>query len=653
MSVVPVPAVRGPAGPGHAHAADCPPDVWCAHEEPLSEAQVQRRLLLALSGGALLAAGWVLGGVGNDFSGGMLEALACLLLAGPILLDAWGGLKHGHVGFPSLVALAFLACLAGGELTTAGLVAFFMITASQLEHRTALGARQAIEALIRATPATSRRITESGAIEEVPVGALGMGDVILVRPGDGLSVDGVVVEGESSVDESSITGESYPVDKRPGSPLYAGTTNLTGAVRARVERIGDDTTVGRVKKLILAAARSKLPLMGVMEENAGWYTPCVLMLAAAVYYFQYGVAGALEKSVAVLIMACPCSLILAAPSVMVAAITAAARAGILVKNAVELEFFHRVEHIFFDKTGTLTTGEMELAAIVPVPGLEASDALQLAGTVARVSSHPAARGVARALERARLAPLEAVSVEEVHGRGLKGSVGGRTVLLGRPEWVAELCGVPIPAASESTSEGSRLLLGVPGEGLRAELLLEDRLRLDAAESIRDLRAGGVRTFSLITGDAWEPARRVSSAVGCDEVVAKCLPEDKLRLLDAAKAQGQLTAVVGDGINDAPVLAAGHVGIAMGALGSQVAIESASIALMSSSLGRLPFLHKLSKAVRNLIGANLAIGLSVIAAGLLLILAGLLTPVAAALLHNVSALIILFNSARLVKMRPAG
>lgn len=622
----------------------------CPVHEPLTEKQVKGRLNFALISGVLLLAGVISKNFfGQIISGASLEILACVLLGGPILKDSWSGLKRGHIGFPSLVALAFLACLSQGEYLTAGLVAFFMIMADQLENRTAIGAGKSIEALIRSTPEVIHFRNQNGDTIEKSLSSLKIGDEIFVLPGEMVPVDGTIIEGESSVDESSMTGESLPVDKSISTPVYAGTTNLTGRLHVKVEKLGDDTTLGKVKKLILSAADSKSPLMSVMEKNAGWYTPLVLMFALLTYYFQKGHPDAMNLAISILIMACPCSLVLATPSVMIASITAAARAGILVKNVVELEHFHKVDHIFFDKTGTLTTGQMEVAKMTPLAEMEASEILRLAGSMAQHSNHPASRGVHEAMKKARLKALEFSSVEEFHGKGLSGIHENDTFYLGRIEWVVEQ--INQPAQKSSARSGSHLLFASKQKGLLGEFILEDHLREDSVTSLKGLRKLGIGKLSLLTGDAWEPARKVASAVGFDQVFAKCLPGDKLKILTESKEKGDRTAVIGDGINDAPVLAAGNVGIAMGALGSQVAIESASITLMTNHLDRLPFLYRLSKSAKQLIWINIIIGLSVILIGLLFIFFFLSNPVAAAILHNLSAFIILFNSARVVKLKP--
>ena len=620
----------------------------CPDHEQLSEKQINIRLNIALYSGVLLLTGFIAGQTGNIIAAAIFEFIAGALLIGPIFKDSWKSLKNGRVTFPCLVALAFLACIAKGDFLTAGLVAFFMTLADQLENRTAIGANKAIEELIQATPNIVHKEL-NGEFSDVPVEQVHINDVIQIRPGENAAFDGILIDGESTFDESSITGESLPVDKTVNSNVFAGTSNLTGLIKIKVLQIGEDTTVGKVKSLILSAASSKSNTMSTIEESAAWYTPAIIMFAAMVYFYNRGSENSLEIAISILIMACPCSLVLATPSVMIASITSAAKAGILIKNAVELEFFHRIKHIFFDKTGTLTVGAMELAHFDIHNSFDKVKVLKIAGSLCRLSNHPVARGVYSSLEKANITPLKISSLEEIHGKGLKGKIENTEYFIGRPEWVCEMTNKELSEVKNNNSV--RMIIGNREEGIIASFFLEDQLRDDANNCIENLRKNGVDSITLLTGDNWEPARKVGRELKLDSIVAKCLPNDKLKQLSNTKEKGNRTAVVGDGINDAPVLAAGDVGIAMGALGSQVAIESASIALMGNSLNRLPFLQTLSKRSQVTIWINIFLSIFVLVSGLLLSVLGYVSPVMAAIIHNFSALLILLNSARLVKLKP--
>lgn len=607
----------------------------------MNEKQVRRRLWIALLGGGGIVAGVLLEKVLEREAGHLIQGLACLIMAWPIFSDAWSGLRRGQLAFPSLVALAFAACLSQGDLLSAGLVAFFMIMADQLEHRSAFGARVAIESLLRRTPDKVRRL-DGQQSTEIPLEQVKTDDLLEILPGDIPPVDGVITEGESTVDESSITGESFPVDKASSDELYAGTSNLTGRLVLKVTRVGEDTTLGRVHQLILKASNSKLPVSTFIESNAQWYTRAVVMLAALTWFLFKGDDG-LTRAIAILIMACPCSLVLATPSAMIAALTSAARAGVLIKQPRELELFHRIDEIFFDKTGTLTKGELHLTQTELLSSQASEEeVISKALSLANSSHHPHSRGIVRAADRMKVSSALADNSEEVHGRGLIGTLEGKRLWLGREEWVCTEADIKVASGK------NRLVLAQEGEGLLAAFHFEDTIREEAESCCRELKELGLSQQTLITGDRDEVAQDVAGRLGITDVRSRLLPQDKLTALQESRKKGRLTAVVGDGINDAPVLAAGDVGVAMGALGSPVAIESASVALMGSDLSRLPFLHRLSKRTQFVVAINVGASVGVLLAGLLLSGMGLVSPVLAAILHNISAAFILLHSAQIVK-----
>lgn len=626
----------------HAHAPEAE-EHCCPIHEPLTEQQVQNRLMTALYGGAVLIAGWAATLFeGSAESGRWIMIIASLILGWPLLCDAYRNLQRSEIGFPTLVGLAFVACLSQGDIASAGLVAFFMVMADQLENRSALGAKVAVEALIRRTPDVVHLVGG----EDVPLSQVKVGDLIEVRPGEVLSVDGRVSTGQSNLDESSITGESLPVEKEKGDEVFAGTSNLTGRLEVEITRLGEDTTVGKVKALILAAGRSRSPVSNFIEENVGWYTRAVVMLAAIAWFFYRDEADGLTRAVSILIMACPCALVLAVPSTMIAAITAAARSGILVKQARQFEAVPRISEFFFDKTGTLTLGEVSLKTTdLLKEGIESTDAISEALSLASGSNHPHARGIQKAAQELELDVEALTDIEEIHGRGLKGSLDGETLWLGREEWVRQELGEETPSPDQT-----RLLLASSKRGPLAAFHFEDRIRPEAAEALKRLRDLGLYRQTMITGDRVEVAQEVAGDLGIETVHARCLPGDKLDHLESSRKEGRLTAAVGDGINDAPVLASADVSIAMGALGSQVAIESSNIALMGSDLSRLPFLVELSRRAHTVVRTNIGLAVAMLFIGLLLSSMGIVSPIAAAVLHNVGALFILFHSAQLVKFK---
>ncbi|MEP0844193.1 MAG: cation-translocating P-type ATPase, partial [Phycisphaerae bacterium] len=353
---------------------------------------------------------------------------AAILLGAPLVVHALKHLFHGHMHMDELVALAVVAAIATRQYQEAGVIAFFMIISTLIETRTALGARASIESLIRLTPTRARRVKPDGTEEEVEARLVAPGDVIRVRPGDNIAADGVVVSGESTVNQANITGESLPVDKNPGDEVFNGTVNLTGSLDIRVTKAGAETTLGRVRKLILDAERTRIPLMRLIDRYSAWYTPTILMLAGLVLFFKQNDNG-MERAITMLVVACPCALVLATPTAMVAALSCAARLGILVKNVVTLEGARNLTAIMFDKTGTLTTGELSVTQMRPAPGVEGSDLLMAAASADQLSRHPNAQALVAVAHRAKLKLARPDQFVEVPGKGVEATVNGRKILV--------------------------------------------------------------------------------------------------------------------------------------------------------------------------------------------------------------------------------
>ena len=580
----------------------------------------------------------------NDLAD-LLAAVGAILLGAPLVIHAIRSLARGHLHMDELAALAVVAAFATAEYQAAGIVAFFMLLSELIETRTALGARASIESLVRLAPRRARRLAD-GQEQEVDAAQLRPGDLVRVLPGDDVPADGEVLSGQTTINQANITGESLPVDKGAGDEVFGGTTNITGAIEIRVSRAGPDTTLGRVQQLILQAEQTRIPLMRLMDQYAGWYTPLVLMLAGIVLFFTREP----NRAIGMLVIACPCAIILATPTAIVAALSAAARLGVLIKDVANLEWARKLTAIVLDKTGTLTTGELAVTRLMPAEGVEGKSLLLDAASIERLSRHPIARAVVAVAEQAGLDLPQAGEFAETPGRGVKGLVNGMSVMVGRRTWLAEQ-GVDFSAIEGeqfAEPEGLSILHVARGGRCIGWIGLEDRTRPEAKHAMSELEKLGIRHLVMVTGDRRSVARRVGREMGCTEVVAEVLPAQKLALVDDLKAKGHRVAVVGDGVNDAPALAAGDLGIAMGAAGSDVAINSASIALMNNDLSRLPFLVRLSRATTGVIWQNLAFGLLYIVAGLAATGMGWITLEAAAVLHTLSSAIVVFNSARLVR-----
>lgn len=578
--------------------------------------------------------------------GQILAMLAAILLGAPVVIHSIKSVIKNQMHMDELVALAIIAAFATGNYVAASIVAFFLLLSELVETRTALGARAAIETLIKLTPTKACLVERSGEEKEIDVGRLNRGDIIRVRPGDNIAADGEVVTGLSSVNEATITGESLPVDKMPGTRVFAGTSNLTGALDIRVTRVGEDTTLGKVQALILQAEQTKIPIMRIIDRYVKWYIPTILMISAIIWFFTRDI----NRAIGAIVVSCPCALILATPTAMVAALSASARLGILIKKVADLELAGRITAMVFDKTGTLTTGQLYVTKLTPAKDTEPAELLKLAASAEQMSKHPAARALQMVAKEAKLTLSNADNFAETPGKGVSAKVNGIKVLVGRDTFLHEqnidTSVVPDPALHEE--QGFSTLYVASGTKCIGWIGLQDKTRPEARQAVDQLLDAGIKRLTMLTGDREEVAHRVAAELGCTDVKAKCFPQDKLAIVERMKKDGHIVAVIGDGINDAPALASGDLGIAMGAAGSDVAINSASIALMSNDLKRLPFLVRLSRKTRAVINQNLLFGILFIILGVSASAAGWLPLIYAAVLHFTGSLVVVFNSARLVR-----
>ncbi len=610
--------------------------------------RVSIAFLGTLAGGMLL----ISSGIGKlkflygsqSFNTELLAMAGAILLGAPIVLHAVKNLIKRESHMDELVALAILAAFATQNYATAGIVSFFMLLSQLMETRTALGARASIESLIKLTPEKADLVNEDGTEKEVKVSFLKVGDCVRVRPGDNIPVDGEIIKGLSSVNEATITGESLPADKVPGMQVFAGTTNLTGAMDITVTKAGADTTLGKVQTLILEAEQTKIPIMRIVDRYIKWYTPTILMIAGIFLFFTRDI----NSAITILIVSCPCALILATPTAMVAAISAAARLGVLIKNVADLEIAGKMTAMIFDKTGTLTTGRLYVTKLTPAENVEPAELLALAASAEQMSKHPAARALKDVVKQANL-PIRSVdNFQENPGKGVTAVVDSSKMMVGRDTYLKEnnidMNNITGPELHEE--QGFSTLYVAKDSKCIGWIGLQDKTRPEAQQAISDLVEIGIKRITMLTGDRDEVANRVAAELGCTDYKAHCLPQDKLSIVEQVKEDGHTVVVVGDGINDAPALAAGDLGIAMGAAGSDVAINSASIALMSSDLTRLPFLVQLSRKTRKVIVQNLGFGIAFIVLGISF--AKFLPPQMAAILHFAGSLIVVFNSARLVR-----
>ncbi len=624
------------------HAPSCP---TCGNvSEGTGHDRSMGRLSLALIGGLFIVNSFILAWLLPEqrFSAMFSAIIGAFVLACPIIFTAIKDLLRGKVYMNELVALAILAAMAGGDFQTAGIISFFLLLTIIIESRTASGAQRSIEELIKLTPPNARMLVDGKEVE-VDARDLKVGDVIRVRPGENFPVDGQIISGESTVNQASITGESFPVDKTTEDDVFAGTQNLTGGIEIRVTRVGEDTTLGKVKEMILAAEGSRTPIVRIIDRYAGYYTPTVLMLAGVTWWFTQD----MSRVITLMVIACPCAIVLSTPTAVVAAVAAAARLGIFIKNVSHLELAAKVRAFVFDKTGTLTDGILSVVKLNPRENVvSAAELLKMAASAESNSNHPTAVALQKLAQEAEIQLDTTTDFKEIHGKGVEAIVSGKKCYVGRAAWLESLK-IPIVHKEDDESHGMSVVYVATDNQLLGWIGFRDKLRKEAAKIITDLKTLGVRHCAMVTGDRRSVAETVAAKLQIDEFRSECLPETKVEYVESIKKSSRV-AVVGDGVNDAPALAAGDLGIAMGAIGSDIAINSASIALMTNDLRRIPMLVYLSRKSRIVINQNLFFGMLFVFGGMVLSVFGWMTPVWAAVLHTLSTLLIIFNSARLVR-----
>ncbi|MDQ7793083.1 MAG: cation-translocating P-type ATPase [bacterium] len=547
-----------------------------------------------------------------------------------------------------LVSVALIATVVVEDFRAAAVVALMMLTGEALENRTLRRTRMAIQRLMHLAPRTALvKVDEE--FQEVPVEAVRIGDIVLVKPGARVPVDGKVVGGLASLNQASITGESMPVDKSEGDPVFAGTTSLSGALEVYAEKVGESTSLAQIVRIVRQAQENKGKGQKVADRFAGWFTPTVLTIAAAVW----GVTGDVIRSVSILVVACPCALVLATPTAVVAAIGSAARQGVLVKGGMTIEEAGRANAIVVDKTGTLTLGQPRVEEVAHFQGASDREVLLAAASAESRSEHPIARAISAHAALGGLTPLPPDSFEQVPGMGVKVIQDGRTIVVGNRR---ALAGVPsggtVSMAEEwlqSREEKGYTSLVVLRDGeVLGCLAVGDSIREEAPGFIRALKRIGFRQVIMLTGDNARAARTVAARLGVDDFRAEILPAGKAAVVTELKERGFRVAMIGDGVNDAPALATADVGIAMGVAGTDIAIEAADIALMSDSLAGVPGVFRLSRAAYGIIQQNLYIfALLINMIGMYFAGRGQLTPIASAVIHNFASVMVVGNSARLI------
>jgi Zn2+/Cd2+-exporting ATPase len=597
---------------------------------------------LLIAFGLLLQYGW------NAPIGGfhLLPLVSLLLTGGPIVFGAVKGILRGKINVDELVSIAIVATLFLGEFTSAAVVAFIMALGGLIEEFTSHKARKSIEGVIQNIP-KSVILIEEGEEKERLIDQARTNDTARIRPGEVIPLDGEVVEGETSVDESSLTGESMPVPKTTGDTVSAGTLNHEGCINIRVTHAATESTQAKIVQLIREAEEQRAPVIRVAERYAMWFTPSILTLATLTWL----ITGDVHRAVTLLIVGCPCAFVLATPTAVIAALGRAARQGVLLKGGQYLEAAGKLDVIAFDKTGTLTEGRPVVAGIWAADGYTEDEVLSIAASAESGSEHPLGRAVIEAAN-AREVAFEDRSTDAVAVGGL--GIRTREVLVGSLEFLERERVAVDPRAREFSvtmlAEGKTVLLVTKDEVTVGGLALQDKLRDESGHVIAWANRSGMHT-ALLSGDQETPCRLVAETLMIRETKAAMMPGDKQSYIRRKKEEGLQVAYVGDGANDGPALAVADIGISLASRRNNVALETADAVLMHGGLTSLPFLFKLGRATGRVINQNLLLfGLAFNASMIALSATGFLTPILGALAHNAGSVLVVLNSARLLRKR---
>ena len=579
--------------------------------------------------------------------------VAIILCGVPIILEAVIGLVTAFdIKADVLVSMALIASVIIGEDFAAGEVAFIMQLGSLLEDLTVAKARAGIEKLVQLTPQTARLIS-GGAEEVIPAENVHVGDVLRVLPGETIPVDGVILTGVTSVNQAVMTGESLPVDKGPGDEVSSGTVNQFGSFDMRAAKVGEDSSIQRMIRLVQSADAGKAKIVGLADRWATWIVVTALVAAAG----TWAVTGEIIRAVTLLVVFCPCALVLATPTAIMAAIGNATKHGFLVREGDALERLATVRRVCFDKTGTLTTGHPRVAAVRSFDeGLGEDGLYALAASVEARSEHPLGKAVVAGWRETGGELAAAEDFAMLPGRGVSALVGSRRVLAGNIELLASEGAAPgaemLSAAEEYRERGCTVIYIAVSGAAAGFIALSDTLRPGVADTISAVRAAGAEPV-LLTGDHRNAAETIARELGITEYKYECLPEDKLAWIDASQRAGAPVCMIGDGINDAPALKMACTGIAMGGVGSDIAIEAADIALVNDEISELPHLLRLSRRMMGTINLNLTFSMTLNFVAIVLAMTGILDPVVGALVHNAGSVLVIINSAFLLRWRQRG
>ncbi|NMC32083.1 MAG: cadmium-translocating P-type ATPase [Veillonellaceae bacterium] len=617
-----------------------------------------RQLPRALLSGLFLTFAYGL----EKFQGPAPVYLALYIAA--MVLGGWGNfrkasysLRRLNFNMSVLMSVAVTGAVGIGQYEEGATVAFLYAVSELLEGWTMEKSRRSIRQLMDLAPKLAR-VRRNGIEFDLPVEEIAVGEIMIIRPGVKIALDGNVLHGESAINQAAITGESLPVEKSPGAPVFAGTLNTYGALEVEVTRLVRDTTIARIIHMVEAAQTKRAPSQAFVEKFAAVYTPVVMMLAAGIVFLPPLLSGLewqpwIYRGLALLVVACPCALVVSTPAAIVSAIGTAARNGVLIKGGIYLEEMGSIQAIALDKTGTLTEGRPVVTDILPLHSLPAKDLLALAADVEARSEHPLTNAIVDAAREQGHMVVPATDFQSLPGRGAQASRNGEKILIGNPRLFEER-GIPLVPAVRSIAElqnqGKTVMIIGTSTYLLGLIAVADALRKNSPASVAELKRSGIRHTILLTGDNAVTAAAVAAEVGVDEYRAELLPQDKLAAIHELRGKYGKVAMVGDGINDAPALALSTVGIAMGGAGADTALETADVALMADDLDKLTFLIRLSRQTLTVIRQNIAFSLAVKALAILAVFPGWLTLWLAILADMGATLLVTLNSLRLLTIK---
>lgn len=614
-------------------------------EEILEAGGIKKDIaLLAVSGVALLVSIFDL--VPLPFDAAWISVILCGI---PIILEAVIGLVTAFdIKADVLVSIALIASLCIGEDFAAGEVVFIMQLGALLEDLTVAKARAGIEKLVRLTPQTAR-VIKNGKEETVPAERVRVGDILRILPGETIPVDGVIRSGQTSINQAVMTGESMPVDKKEGDEVSSGTVNQFGAFDMEAVKVGEDSSIQRMIKLVQSANAGKAKIVSLADRWATW----IVVIALSAALITGLITGEIIRAVTILVVFCPCALVLATPTAIMAAIGNATKHGFLVKEGDALERLAGVRIIAFDKTGTLTCGNPCVISVKSISeNFSENEVYRLAASAERLSEHPLGKAIVSSYQQRLTLPfLQAEDFQMIPGNGVSAMLDGRKILVGKEGFLKNE-GITVARSEDIRTylqEGCTIICIAAGKEHIGYVILSDTLRKESMETIEKIKQFGAEPV-LLTGDNENAAQHMARKLRIGEVYAGCLPEDKLQYIDGCRKNGKSVCMIGDGVNDAPALKMADVGIAMGGIGSDIAVDAADIALVDDKVGELPHLLSLSKRMMTTIKWNLTFSMILNFAAITLAITGILSPVVGALVHNAGSVLVIINSAFLLKWR---